>query len=234
VYSNPDPKASYTGLAVGTSGGSTFLYAANAAGSIDIFDSTFARTNLTGNFTDPTLPAGYVPYNIQAIGTQLYVTYVRYDVNGDELPSGIVDIFNTDGTFARRFSSSSQLDAPWGITQAPLTFGSFGGDILIGNFLNGEINVFDPLTGLFLGTLDGGNGQPLANPGLWALAFRTGGAGNDPNALYFTAGIDDETHGLFGVISPTPEPASLVLAGMGVVALAVGLRKRSRMALQNS
>ncbi|MDP9051291.1 MAG: TIGR03118 family protein, partial [Acidobacteriota bacterium] len=217
-YSNSN--ASYTGLAIGTSGGNTFLYAANAAGSVDVFNSSFALTSLTGNFTDPGLPAGYVPYNVQSINSLLYVTFVKYNALGSEIPSGIVDIFNTNGTFASRFSSSSFLDAPWGITLAPLSFGMFGGDILIGNFLDGDINAFNPLTGSFLGTLDDANGNPISNPGLWALDFRTGGTGNNPNSLYFTAGIDEETHGLFGAISPTPEPSSLILAGLGVLSLA--------------
>ena len=147
-YTNP--AASYTGLAIGASGGNTYLYAANGngAGSVDVLDSAFHPVNnLAGQFTDPNLPAGYVPYNIQSIGGQLYVTYVKYDSGGDEIPSGIVDVFNTNGTFASRFSSSSFLDAPWGITLAPTTFGSFGGDILIGNFLNGEINALTPSPG---------------------------------------------------------------------------------------
>ena len=217
-YSNS--AASYTGLALGTSGGNTFIYAANMAGTVDVFNSSFAPTTLTGNFTDPGLPTGYVPYNIQLIGSQLYVTYVKYNSSGNEIPSGIVDIYNTNGTFVSRFSSNSALDAPWGITLAPSGFGSFGGDILIGNFLNGEINAFDPVTGSFIGTIDGSNGQPIADPGLWALEFRTGGTGNNPNDLYFTAGINDESDGLFGVIAPTPEPAPIVLAGMGILALA--------------
>jgi uncharacterized protein (TIGR03118 family) len=221
VYTNPSSAASYTGLAIGTSGGNTFLYAANAAGSIDVFNSSFAPATLSGNFTDPNLPAGYVPYNIQLIGTQLYVTYVKYDSMGNEIPSGIVDVFNTNGTFASRFSSSSALDAPWGITLAPTSFGSFGGDILVGNFLNGEINAFDPVSGTFIGTIDGSNGQPIANPGLWALDFRTGGTGNSTNALYFTAGINDEEDGLFGEITPVPEPAPIFLAGFGILALAL-------------
>ena len=144
-YSNPS--ASYTGLALATSGTNTYLYAANGngSGSIDVFNSSWAPTTLTGNFKDPNLPAGYVPYNIQLIGGQLYVTYVEYNSSGDEIPSGVVDIYNTNGTFVSRFSTSPVLDAPWGITEAPSTFGSFGGDILIGNFLNGEINAFDPV-----------------------------------------------------------------------------------------
>jgi uncharacterized protein (TIGR03118 family) len=217
-YSNSS--ASYTGLALGTSGGNTYIYAANMAGTVDVFNSAFAPTTLTGNFTDPGLPAGYVPYNIQLIGSQLYVSYVKYNSSGNEIPSGIVDVFNTNGTFASRFSSNSALDAPWGITLAPPSFGVFGGDLLIGNFLNGEINAFDPVTGSFIGTIDGSNGQPIANPGLWALEFRTGGAGNDPSALYFTAGINDEADGLLGAITSTPEPAPIVLAGIGILALA--------------
>lgn len=216
-YSNS--KASYTGLAIGTSDDKTFIYAANAAGSVDVFNSSFAPTTLTGTFIDPTLPAGYVPYNVQAINGQLYVTFVKYNSAGTEIPSGIVDIFSTNGTFAKRFSSSSVLDAPWGITLAPLSFGAFGGDILVGNFLNGYINAFDPFLGSFLGTLADSSGNPISNPGLWALDFRTGGTGNSPNSLYFTAGIDGETHGLFGAISPTPEPSSFILAGMGVLSL---------------
>jgi len=217
-YSNPN--ASYTGLASGTSGGNTYLYAANGngAGSIDVFNSSFALVSLAGSFTDPSLPAGYVPYNVQLIGTQLYVTYVVYDSMGNETPSGIIDIFNTDGTFSSRFSSSAQLDAPWGITLAP---SAFGGDILVGNFLNGEINAFNPTTGAFVGTIDGSNGNPISDPGLWALDFRTGGTGDNTDALYFTAGINDETDGLFGEIVPTPEPAPFLLAGMGVLALAL-------------
>jgi uncharacterized protein (TIGR03118 family) len=222
-----DPAASYTGLAIGTSGSNSYLYAANMGGTVDVLDSSFHPTTLAGHFTDPSLPAGYVPYNIQAMGSQLYVTYVRYNAGGDEIPSGIVDIYTTNGTFVSRFSSSSALDAPWGITRAPNAFGAFGGDILIGNFLNGEINAFDPVTGAFVGTLDGPDGKPIADPGLWALDFRTGGAGNNPDALYFTAGINDEADGLFGEITETPEPPSLILAGLGIFALALsGVRAR--------
>jgi uncharacterized protein (TIGR03118 family) len=215
--------ASYTGLAIGTNGGNTYLYAANGngAGSIDVFNSSFAPVNLgSSSFVDPNLPANYVPYNIQLIGSQLYVTYVIYDSMGNETPSGVVDIFNTNGAFVSRFSSGGPLDAPWGITLAPSGFGQFGGDILIGNFLNGEINAFNSTTGAYLGTLDGNDGNPISDPGLWALEFRTAGASStNPEALYFTAGINDETDGLLGEITETPEPSSFILAGLGVLAL---------------
>lgn len=216
------PGATYTGLALASTGGNNYLYAANAAGTIDVFNSSFARTTLTGNFTDPQLPGGYVPYNVQNIGGQLYVTYVKYDAMGNELPSGIVDVFNANGTFASRLSSSTALDAPWGLALAPSTFGSYGGDLLIGNFLNGEINAFDPISGAYLGTLDGSNGQPIVNDGLWSLNFRTAGTNVNTNSLYFTAGIDGETAGLFGAIAPTPtpEPAPFLLVALGGFAFA--------------
>jgi hypothetical protein len=101
-----------------------------------------------------------------------------------------------------------------------LHFGNFGDDLLVGNFGNGEINAFNPITGAFEGTLDGINGLPLVNDNLWALDFRTVGANIDPNALYFTAGIDDHRDGLFGSITPPiPEPATFILVGLGVFTL---------------
>lgn len=226
------PTANYTGLALGKSGGASYLYAADSTGQIRVFDSSFnqvTNTTFAGRFVDPNLPAGYVPFNVQLIGSSLYVTYAALTPDGSALPGGIVDIFNTDGTFSKRFSSNSALYAPWGVTLAPATFGSFGGDLLVGNFGNGEINGFDPVTGNFLGTLDGENNQPLVNQSLWFIGFRTGGTGVDPNALYFTAGLEDESGGLFGSIAPSPEPGSLILTALGVVAAGVA-RLRNRFA----
>lgn len=217
------PGAIYTGLAQASVGANTYLYAADSTGQIRVFDSSFNQvtsTTFAGKFTDPNLPAGYVPFNIQSLNGNLYVTYARLTPQGTGLPGGIVDIYSTSGSFISRFSSSGALYAPWGMTLAPSTFGSFGGDILIGNFGNGEINAFDPVTGAFLGALDGENGQPIVNDFLWALDFRTGGTGVDPNALYFTAGIDNQTNGLFGEITLTPEPSSLVLLVLGCVPFA--------------
>ena len=220
------PGAVYTGLALASSGGSNYLYAADVTGSIRVFNSSFAPATLPGNFTDPNLPAGYVPFNIQLIGSNLYVTYGQFGPGGSPLPGGIVDVFTTGGVFSNRFSTGGPLNDPWGLTLAPSTFGSFGGDLLIGNFGDGKINAFNPVTGTFIGTLDGLDGKPIVNDFLWALDFRTGGPGVDPNALYFTAGIDNQQHGLFGEISPSPEPDTLILSAIGVVSFAVTRLRR--------
>jgi len=219
------PGAIYTGLALASSGGSNYLYAADSTGQIRVFNSSYAPVALAGNFTDPNAIPGYVPFNIQLIGSSLYVTYAQLGPGGAALPGGYVDVFNTDGTFAQRLTTGGALEAPWGITLAPSTFETFGGDLLIGNFGNGEIDAYT-LAGVFAGTLDGANGQPFVNHNLWALDFRTGGANVNPNALYFTAGIDNQTEGLFGEIVDTPEPGSFILAGLGVFVLALA---RSRL-----
>ena len=214
------PGAVYTGLALASSGGSNYLYAADSTGQIRIFNSSYQPVTLAGNFTDPGAIKGYVPFNIQLIGSSLYVTYAQLGPGGAALPGGYVDVFNTDGTFSERLATGGALDAPWGITLAPSSFGSFGGDFLIGNFGNGEIDAYST-AGLFEGTLDGANGMPLVNNNLWALDFRTGGTNVNTNALYFTAGIDNQTDGLFGEIAPTPEPATFILLGLGVSALSL-------------
>ena len=221
------PGAVYTGLA---QSGST-LYAANftVGGTIDVYNSSFSPTTLPGNFVDPTLPSGYAPYNIALINGDLYVEYaVVNPTNGMPIKSvglGIVAEFDTNGNYIRTLvngGAGSLLDAPWGITQAPATgFGSFSGDILIGNFGNGEINVYDPATGNLLGTLSNSSGNPIVNANLWALEFRTGGTDVNPDALYFDAGIDNQTEGLFGDITVVPEPGSfgLILIGCAFIGL---------------
>jgi uncharacterized protein (TIGR03118 family) len=138
---------------------------------------------------------------------------------GTGLPGGYVDEFDAAGTFIKRIATGGALYAPWGITLAPAGFGSFSNDLLVGNFGNGEILIFNPTTDAFLGTLDGPNGQPLVNPFLWALETRTGGANVNTDALYFTAGIDNQQDGLFGEIVPTPEPATIFGTASGLLAL---------------
>jgi uncharacterized protein (TIGR03118 family) len=118
-----------------------------------------------------------------------------------------------------RFATGGPLDAPWGITIAPSSFGQYSNDLLVGNFGDGQILAYNPTTGAYLGTLDGANGQPLTNDFLWSLVTRTGGTDVDPNAVYFTAGIDDQTDGLFGEIDFTPEPATVVETATGAIGL---------------
>jgi len=222
------PNASFTGLALDNNGTGNFLYAANdtaGTGGIVVFNSSFAQVTPTGAFADPTLPAGYVPYNIQTINGLLYVEYTN-TANPRAVGSGVVSIFDANGNFIQELiGPGGQLDDPWGIVIAPASFGSFSNDLLVGNFGNGEINAFNPTTGAFLGVLNGPGGTPLVDPDLWALAVTP----TNPNAVYFTAGINAQKDGLFGDIVATPEPSSLALAGLGCLAL--GLFSRRRRAL---
>lgn len=224
------PGAIYTGLALANSGGSNYLYAADSApgGQIRVFDSSFHSVSLAGNFTDPNAQPGFVPFNVQLVGSSLYVTFAQLTGMGTGLPGGYVDVFNTDGTFSKRLATGGALYAPWGVTLAPASFGLFGDDLLIGNFGNGEINAYDPATGNWLGTFDGSNGKPLVNPFLWSLDFRTGGPNVDTNALYFTAGINNQKDGLFGDITSTPEPATLLLGACGLLSLGLLRRRQKR------
>jgi uncharacterized protein (TIGR03118 family) len=212
--------AVYTGLALASNGTASFLYAANvSAGTIDAFNSNFSHVTLSGSFVDPNLPAGYVPYNIQNVNGMLYVEYEKPGVTS--LGAGVVSVFDANGNFQKELiSAGGRLDVPWGIVVAPAGFGAFANDLLVGNFGNGEINAFDPVTGAFIGALSNASGNPIVNTGLWDLSTRTG-AGFDPNAVYFTAGIDNETQGLFGTITAAPEPVSFTISGLGLLTLAL-------------
>jgi uncharacterized protein (TIGR03118 family) len=160
------------------------------------------------------------PYNIQTVSGKLYVEYAKRNA-----PGGFIAVYDANGNLLQEISDS-HLTGPWGITLAPSTFGDFGGDLLVGNFGNGMINAFNPVTGAFIGTLSDAGGNPIVNSGLWALNFRAVGSGFNPNALFFNAGINNEADGLFGEIQANPEPATL---GTMLMALAVGgyvLRRR--------
>jgi len=225
------PGAVFTGLAQNSSG--TFLYASDFKnGKIDVFNSTYTQVSLSGSFTDPNLPAGYSPYNIQLVNGRLYAEYAPIGPNGQPMVgpgNGVVDVFDTNGNFVQRLISNGQLNVPWGIALAPSSFGQFGGDLLVGNFGNGWINAFNPTTGAFAGTLDLVNGTPFAEPALWSLDFGIGGNGGTPGVLYFTSGLTlSQTGGLLGSLTaPTPEPATLTLLGTGLIGL-LGLRRRKR------
>jgi len=198
--------AIYKGLAFAHTSTGNFIYAANFFdGSIEMYDSNF---QLVKTFTDITLPPGYAPFGIQRIGSFLYVTFAKQDADKkDDAPGsghGFVDIFNFQGHMVKRFASGGVLNSPWGLAKAPANFGKFSGDILVGNFGNGHINAFDPVTGAFVGALRGVNNQIISIDGLWALTFGNGGSTGPRNAVFFTAGPEDESHGLFGVLEIIP------------------------------
>ena len=156
---------------------------------------TLSLTELPGDFEDPNLPAGYAPYNIQVVGTQVFIAYAKQDAAGHDPVfgegNGIVNIFDQDGHFIRRFiSEGGKLNIPWGITKAADHFGPFAGDILIGNASDGRINVYDPATGNFLTQLTNSLDDLFVNPGLHGMVFRNDGIG-DQDDLYFTAGARD-------------------------------------------
>ena len=225
--------AVYTGLAIGNNGSGDRLYAADFAnGAIDTFDGSWAHTTSAGGFADPTLPAGYVPYNIQAVNGKLYVMYATVNPTTHRAANtpntGIVDVYDFNGNFQQRLATNANLNSPWGITLAPAGFGSLSGDLLVGNFGDGTISAFDPITGAFLGKISGANGQPLVNGGLWALNFRAPGSGFDPNTLFLNAGINNEADGLFAEIQVVPEPGTMALAGIILAAAAVKRYARSR------
>jgi uncharacterized protein (TIGR03118 family) len=200
-------KAVYKGLAIVTPQCCReYLALADFRGGfIATYDVNFNLLATLGSFKDPNLPAGYAPFNIQQVGTEVFVTYAMQDATGTNPVAGpgngIVNVFDQEGNFIRRFAANGLLNAPWGIVQASASFGRFSNDILIGNFGDGAVNAFDPATGTFLGQLKDAAGNVIINPGLWGLVFRTDGVGS-PNTLYFTAGSSGEDHGLFGAISP--------------------------------
>lgn len=226
----------YKGLALGNNGSGDLLYAANfGLGRVDVFDSAFAPKTVSGGFTDPTLPAGYAPFDIRNLNGKLYVTYALQDAaHHDDVAGaghGFIDVFDMNGTLLQRLASNGALDSPWGLALAPSQFGALGGDLLVGNFGDGMINAYDASSGAFLGALDGAGGSPIVIQGLWGLDFGNGAHSQGTNTLFFTAGIPGngavEDHGLFGALNPTPEPApaALLLCGFAFAAI-VGLRQR--------
>jgi uncharacterized protein (TIGR03118 family) len=197
--------AVYTGLAIGQVGSATYLYAADFEhGKIDVYDFAFHTPNppLDGSFSDPNIPNSYSTFNIQSIGGKLYVTYAQQshkepDEETDR-GSGFVDVFDTSGHLLQRLIQGNHLKSPWGIARAPENFGAFSHALIVGNFADGQLHAFDPDSGKYLGEMKNENGKPVVIDGLWGITFGNGGNGGDKNALYFAAGIQDETHGLFG------------------------------------
>jgi uncharacterized protein (TIGR03118 family) len=200
--------AIYKGLAI--SFAPDLLYATDFHNArVDVFDSNFHPVNIPGAFVDPGIPSGYAPFGIQNIGGTIFVTYAKQDAAGEDDVAGqghgFVDRFSTTGTFLGRVATHGQLNSPWGLAMAPATFGRFSGDLLVGNFGDGEISAFEPqLDGTYelVGQLRTSDHKVLTIDGLWALQFGKGAPNNGPtDTLFFTAGPDDESHGLFGTIT---------------------------------
>jgi uncharacterized protein (TIGR03118 family) len=198
--------AAYTGIALATRSSGEVLYTANPAGGrIDAFDSGFNKISLPGAFTDPNLPAGDAPFNIANIGGSLYVSYTG--------PTGVINVFDTDGNFLERFATGGTLLNPWGMAVAPPSFGQFSHALLVGNFNMGSasngpgnISAFDLSNRNFLGLLKGTDSHPLAIDGLWALIFGNDANGGNSSVLYFSAGIQNQQHGLFGSLAACRGP----------------------------
>jgi uncharacterized protein (TIGR03118 family) len=202
--------AIYKGLAIATTAAGPRLYAADFHnGNVDVFDGSFTKLTVPGAFTDPWLKKGYAPFGIQTIGSRVFVSYAKQDADAeDEIAGqglGYVDVYSTEGVLLHRVAQHGALNAPWGLALAPADFGRFSGDLLVGNFGDGRIHGYaEQADGSFEneGPLKSEGGKPLSIDGLWALEFGLGGTANGPkNTLFFTAGPDDESHGLFGSIT---------------------------------
>jgi uncharacterized protein (TIGR03118 family) len=201
--------AIYKGLAIAQTASGPQLYAADFHNAqVDVFGGSWNLVGGAGSFVDPSLPAGYAPFGIQTIGSRVFVSYAKQDEEAeDEIAGqglGFVDVYDTAGDLLGRVAQHGQLNAPWGLAVAPASFGRFGGDLLVGNFGDGEINAYEELgNGQFehRGELRGADGKTLAIDGLWALEFGNGGQAGPTGTLFFTAGPDEETHGLFGSIT---------------------------------
>jgi uncharacterized protein (TIGR03118 family) len=199
------PGAVYKGLAIGDTPDGPLLYAADfSAATVDVYNGSFQRVITPGNFEDRTLPAHFAPFNVAVLNGKVYVSYAKQDADKEDEVDGAglgrVDVFTLDGHLLHRLAFHAVLNGPWGLTIAPAGFGAFSGDLLVGNFGNGRIHAFSPGSLQFRGTLRNRWHQPISIDGLWALLPGNGVEGGTDEVL-FTAGPDDESHGLLGTLS---------------------------------
>jgi uncharacterized protein (TIGR03118 family) len=212
--------AVFTGLTWFEADGNHFLLAANfSQDRIEEFDTNFRRVEIFEEaFRDERVPRGFAPYNVQAAGANVVVTYAKQNATktaaddncGEQC--GFVDVFTSEGKLLQRLESGPWFNAPWGVALAPQDFGFFSHDLLIGNRFGGTIAAFDVASGRFLGNLLDANSAPIAIDGLWALEFDNRGSNEagttaSPStgpSLFFTAGINNYADGLFGTLTPAP------------------------------
>jgi uncharacterized protein (TIGR03118 family) len=217
IMDNTRSRSVFKGAALATinfprSGSSTFLYVADfRKGSIRVYDSSFHHIHAMDQlFRDRDIPDGYAPFNIQNVGGELYVTFAQQDdQKHDEVDGagkGFVDVFSPLGFLLRRMQHGPWLNGPWAMAMAPGDFGIYSHDLLVGQFGSGNIAVYDPVTGEFKGLLEDSTNTAIAIDGLWGLSFGSGGNSGPATTLFFTAGADDEAHGLFGTITPIQNP----------------------------
>lgn len=210
VIDNSSTGAVYKGIAISGAGTGNLLYATDFHNNkVDVFDTSFKPVTLPGRpFQDPKLPAGYAPFGIQAVNGDLFVTFAKQDAaRHDDVKGagfGFVDVFAPDGKLLRRFASGKMLNAPWGVAMAPAGFGHFSSRLLVGNFGDGAINAFDIATGRWLGQLKGSKHKPIHIDGLWGIAFGNGVSQQHVDTLYFTAGPNRESDGLYGRLDVIP------------------------------
>ena len=221
AINNSASNAVYPDLALVTNATGTFLLAPNfgQGAKVEIYNTSFAAATLAGTFTDPSVPTGYAPYAIKVLGTQVFVTYMLrtvppfaagagtyQEVLGTN--TGFVSVFDVNGNFVARVVTGGNLNAPWGVAIAPAGFGIYSGDLLVGNFGDGLITAYSPTAPYaYLGMVSDGTGKAISYPGLWEIFVSTATAAN-PSAIYFTAGIGGEQHGLFGVIANSTSASS--------------------------
>ena len=206
TVNNSASNAVFKGCAIGGTSAAPVLYVTDFHnGVVDMFDANFKPIAAAAVFVAPAIPAGFAPFNIMNFGGTIYVTYAKQDAAKHDdaagAGNGFVDVFDVSGNLLTHLISQGALNSPWGMQMAPATFGQFSGALLVGNFGDGTINAFDPAKGTQLGTLQDPTAHPLTIPGLWGLLFGNGGRGGDTSTLYFTAGIDNYLHGLFGTIT---------------------------------
>jgi len=200
--------AVYKGLTSADINGKRFLYVTNfRSGKVEVYDTNFRRVRMGEDaFDDDRIRHDFAPFNVQNIGGSLVVTYAKQDARGEDDVAGdgngFVDIFTPSGRLISRLQHGPWMNSPWGVVWTPRDFGEYSNSILVGNFGSGKIAAFNGFTGKFIAFVKDPDDAVLKIDGLWALAFGNNANAGSSTTLFFTAGIQDELHGLFGTITP--------------------------------